>query len=148
MSNKIRVPLAHENQPVNVPTMETSGAAALDLRALERTSVAIGSHALIKTGLKMAIPKGFVGMICSRSGLALKNGVFVLNAPGVIDSDYRGEIGVVLANFGTERFFIEPGDRIAQMMFVPYVEPEFVISSELDETDRGQGGFGSTGVSA
>jgi dUTP pyrophosphatase len=130
----------------NIPFAATRGAAAVDLCTDHDETIAPGEWKLIKTGLKMAIPDGHVGLICSRSGLSLKKGLIVLNAPGVIDSDYRGEIGVILANFGKEDQVVQAGERVAQIMFQPFVLPEFVEVDELPSTERGEGGFGSTGI--
>jgi dUTP pyrophosphatase len=143
-----------------IPTLGTQGAAAFDLHALlhDGQSMIIhpGGRSLVKTGIALQIPFGMVGMICSRSGLANKSGVFVLNAPGLIDSDYRGEIGVILFNASDSPFTVMRGDRIAQIMFVKVktfeggkkspVRDLFEVVDNLDETDRGSGGFGSTGV--
>lgn len=128
------------------PKMATKGSAGVDLAATERLILNPGSYKLINTKLSMAIPEGYVGLICSRSGLACKRGIFVLNAPGIIDSDYRGEIGVILANFGSETLVIEPGDRIAQMVFVKYESISFLQVDSLDETERGDGGYGHSGI--
>ena len=129
-----------------LPAPATPRSAGLDLKATEYAVIPAGGRALIKTGIKLAIPDGFVGLICPRSGLALKHGVTVLNAPGVLDADYRGEVGVILANFGERPFFVEPGDRIAQLLIQPVVRAELVPVEKLSESERGQGGFGSTGV--
>ncbi len=125
----------------------TSGAAGFDLPAAYERSheLPAGSWTVVPTGLSMQIPRGFEGQIRSRSGLAGHKGIFVLNAPGTIDADFRGEIGIVLANFSTESFFIEPSMRIAQMVIAPVARAEFVEVSELNATQRGSGGFGSTG---
>lgn len=132
------------------PSLGTPGAAAYDLTANDSAILVAGQTACIGTGLSVAIPKGMAGLVCSRSGLALKHGVFVLNAPGVIDSDYRGEIGVILhkAAGSVGAFTINAGDRIAQLMFVRCEEVNFapVDFQELGNTERGTGGFGSTGV--
>ena len=136
------------------PTLGTTGAAAFDLYASESENIRAGKWALVKTGIAMAIPMGMVGMVCSRSGLALKEGIFVLNAPGIIDSDYRGDIGVILYNANDEDFYVGRGDRIAQIMFTPAVTrnavgaPVLTQVETLDDTQRGTGGFGSTGVSS
>lgn len=139
------------SDPKFVPTQGSPDAAAYDLRADlsgEGSSTLLilpGQTRLVKAGIKIAIPSGHVGLVCSRSGLALKHGVFVLNAPGVIDADYRSEVGVILHNSGTSNFKIEHGDRIAQLMFLKTATASFVSVSELDSTVRGEGGFGSTG---
>lgn len=105
-----------------------------------------GAFALISTGLLVAVPRGYEMQVRSRSGLAAKNGVFALNSPGTIDSDYRGEVKVILANFSKEPLTIERGMRIAQLVVAAHANVEWVISESLDDTERGNGGFGSTGV--
>jgi dUTP pyrophosphatase len=105
-----------------------------------------GNRALVKTGLAIALPDGFEAQVRPRSGLALKNGVTVLNTPGTIDADYRGEIGVILVNFGEENFRISRGMRIAQMVIAKYTRAIFEEVGDLSETTRGEGGFGSTGI--
>jgi len=126
-------------------TYATAGAAAADMYALDNAVVMNGGVSLIKTGIAVQIPDGFVGLVCSRSGLALKNGVAVKNSPGVVDSDYRGDVGVLLENTGSTAFFVKAGDRIAQFMVVPVPSVAFKEAEELSETTRGEGGFGSTG---
>jgi dUTP pyrophosphatase len=129
----------------NVPKYATRGDAGADLTASGYTMVPAGSRALVKTGIKIAIPEGYVGLVHPRSGLALKHGITVLNAPGTIDSGYRGEVGVILYNSGAEHFEIKAGDRIAQLVIQKVETAEFEIVDALIDTDRGEGGFGSTG---
>lgn len=129
----------------SLPRYQTEGSAGMDLPAAVVTTIAPGGLGLVPTGLVFEIPPGFEGQIRPRSGLALKHGVTVLNAPGTIDSDYRGEVAVILANFGAEHFTIERGDRIAQIVFAPVARAELVEAKETSETGRGSGGFGSTG---
>lgn len=105
-----------------------------------------GGRALIPTGLKMSLPIGYEAQVRPRSGLALKHGITVLNSPGTIDADYRGDIGIILINHSDRPFKVEQGDRIAQLVIAKYEQVEFVVVDDLDETDRGAGGFGSTGV--
>lgn len=105
-----------------------------------------GGRALIPTGIQMALPVGYEAQIRPRSGLALKNGISIVNSPGTIDSDYRGDIGIILINHGFEPFMVEQGDRIAQMVITKHVQAEFVEVEELSDTDRGDGGFGHTGT--
>jgi dUTP pyrophosphatase len=126
----------------------TETAAGYDLRATEAGVLKPGDRALIKTGIKGALPSGKALLVLSRSGLALKAGVFVLNAPGLVDPDYRGEVGVILFNAGGMDYEVNVGDKIAQALFVDYHDPEQVLVAEeaLDQTARGEGGFGSTGV--
>ncbi|RYE31623.1 MAG: dUTP diphosphatase [Hyphomicrobiales bacterium] len=131
-----------------LPAYETAGAAGLDLRAAisENLSLAPGERALVPTGLAMQLPEGFEGQVRPRSGLAVKHGVTVLNAPGTVDSDYRGEVKVPLINLGQQPFAIARGDRIAQMVIAPVTRAVLAEVAELDATTRGAGGFGSTGV--
>ena len=117
----------------------------MDLRASEAAVIKAGKRGIVGTGIYIELPEGCEAQVRPRSGLALKHGVSVLNAPGTIDSDYRGEIRVILINLGEEDFAIEPGDRIAQMVFAPVVKAELEIVSELGCTERAEGGFGSTG---
>lgn len=133
--------------PGMIPEYKTKGAAGADLCAwIERpVSLEVGKSMIVPTGLYVEIPEGFEIQIRPRSGLAAKNGITVLNTPGTIDCDYRGEIGVILINHGTQPFNIAKGDRIAQMVVAPVVRAEFVAADELDVTERGAGGFGSTG---
>ena len=133
------------NNPL--PAYETSASAGLDIRAnIEETNILQpGERKLIKTGLFLEIPKGFEAQVRPRSGLALKNGITVLNSPGTIDADYRGEIGVILINHGKENFEINNGDRIAQLVFAKVEQAVWNITESLSETERGEGGFGSTG---
>lgn len=136
---------------VPLPTYETAGAAGADLRAnfpdrADRT-LAPGARMLVPTGLRLEIPVGYEIQIRPRSGLALKHGITLPNTPGTIDSDYRGPLGVILLNAGTEAFAVRHGDRIAQMVLAPVVQADFVQVAALTETDRGDGGFGSTGQS-
>lgn len=132
-----------------LPAYETITAAGMDLRAFlqEKTVLAPMERKLIKTGLFIEIPGGYEAQVRPRSGLALKNGITVLNAPGTIDADYRGEIGVILINLSTDTFEIQNGERIAQLVFAKVEQAEWEVSTVLSETDRGAGGFGSTGKS-
>ena len=136
----------NSNNPL--PTHATIDAAGLDLRAYLSSPVTLapGERRLIPTGLVMEIPQGYEGQVRPRSGLALKYGITVLNAPGTIDADYRNDVGVILINLGTEPFTIYNGDRIAQLVVTKYEHVEFELSSELSETERGAQGLGSTGV--
>ena len=127
------------------PERATEGSAGFDLFSAHTYVIPKGGRELVKTGVAVEIPRGHVGFICSRSGIALKNGVFVLNAPGVIDRDYRGELGVILANMGTEPFYVKPGDRIAQLVICSATTEILNVVESLDTTARGAGGFGSTG---
>lgn len=129
-----------------VPEYETVGSAGMDVRAAKAMTLAAGARAIVPTGFAMAIPEGYEVQVRPRSGLAIKKGISVPNAPGTIDSDYRGELGVILINHSAEEFSIERGDRIAQIVVAPVQRAKMVLVDELDETVRGEGGFGSTGV--
>lgn len=132
-----------------VPEYKTAGAAGADLCAYlpsQNVTLPPGKSALISTGLFFEIPEGYEVQIRPRSGLAAKNGVTVLNTPGTIDSDYRGELKVILINLGEKDFIINNGDRIAQMVVAPVTTADFTFAENLSETDRGSGGMGSTGV--
>lgn len=131
---------------VGVPSYAHEGDAGMDLRANEDVWLHPMEIRLVKTGLSMAIPEGFVGDVRPRSGLALKHGITVLNTPGTIDSHYRGEVGVILINLGKKPFAIAKGDRIAQLVVSAVARCDVEVVESLDETDRGEGGFGSTGV--
>ena len=120
--------------------------AGMDVRSVEDLVIAPGGRALVRTGLVMLLPPMYEAQVRPRSGLALKSGVTVLNTPGTIDSGYRGEVGVILANFGDADFQVKKGDKVAQIVIAPVTQPEIVETDEVDETDRGAGGFGSTGV--
>lgn len=135
---KIEVPL---------PAYQTAGAAGLDLSAAVPDPVVIppGERRFVPTGLAVAIPDGFEGQVRPRSGLALKHGIGIVNSPGTIDSDYRGEIGIVLVNHGNEPFTVTRGSRIAQLVICPVARVDVVAVDTLDTTDRGGGGYGSTG---
>ena len=119
--------------------------AGMDVRSVADLVIPAGGHALVPTGLVAIIPPMYEIQVRPRSGLALKHGVTVLNTPGTIDSGYRGEIGVILANFGDKEFSVSKGDKVAQLVFAPVVQPEIEETDTIDETDRGAGGFGSTG---
>ena len=128
-----------------MPTYATSQSAGMDLRANLEEPVVLHRR-LIPTGLHIALPEGYEAQVRPRSGLALKHGLTVLNAPGTIDADYRGEIGVVLINLSQEDFTINDGERIAQLVVARYEQVEFSLVETLDETERGEGGYGHTGV--
>jgi dUTP pyrophosphatase len=128
-----------------LPAYATAGAAGMDVVAAEAVTLAPGGRHAVATGLALAIPPGFEVQVRPRSGLALKHGVTVPNTPGTIDSDYRGELKVILINHGAAPFEVRRGDRIAQLVLAPVVQAAWLEVSELDETARGAGGFGSTG---
>ena len=131
-----------------IPKYATNGSAAVDLCAMIDSPITLapGERARIPTGIALSIPDGYVGIIAARSGLACKKGICLSNGIGVIDSDYRGEISVGLFNSSKDEFTVERGERIAQLMFVPVESAVFVSTDSLDETERGEGGFGSTGT--
>ena len=141
------LPLPHLGD-VALPELATEEAAGADLRACitDPVTLAPGERQLIRTGFAMALPPGWEAQVRPRSGLALRHGVTVLNSPGTVDSDYRGEVGVVLINHGSEPFTVTRGDRIAQMVISELPSVRFEIVTELDTTARGGGGYGSTGV--
>tara|TARA_X000001036_G_scaffold25576_1_gene21321 strand:+ start:857 stop:1291 length:435 start_codon:yes stop_codon:yes gene_type:complete len=134
------------SKEVSLPKYETSGSSGMDLASNMNTNIDPGKIAIIPTGLSLSIPKGFEVQIRPRSGLAAKQKVTVLNTPGTIDADYRGEIKVILINLGHDIFRIEKGLRIAQMVVCPIIQAQLKEVNELNETERGKGGFGSTGV--
>ena len=129
-----------------LPSYAHPSDAGMDVRSVEDLTIAPGKRALVHTGLVMLLPPMYEAQVRPRSGLALKSGITVLNTPGTIDSGYRGEVGVILANFGEADFHVKKGDKIAQIVIAPVTQPEIVETTEVDETDRGSGGFGSTGV--
>ncbi|MBL4749585.1 MAG: dUTP diphosphatase [Amylibacter sp.] len=144
--------VAGSDPEIALPAYETIGAAGMDLRANFKADLRtkgvvlrIAERALIPTGVAIALPTGFEAQIRPRSGLALKKGVSLVNSPGTIDSDYRGEIGIIIINHGAEPFKINHGDRIAQVVFAPVTRATFNEVDDLDETTRGAGGYGSTG---
>ncbi len=150
MPDKVKVALTPMEHAVglNLPTYATEQSAGMDLTAALEEAIEIdkGERMLIPTGLAIALPEGYEAQIRPRSGLALKHGVTVLNAPGTIDADYRGEIGVILANLGNEPFTVERGMRIAQMVIAQHAQVSWEVVESLEETERGAGGFGSTGT--
>lgn len=145
MAVPIEVKRLPHGQGLDLPAYATSGAAGMDVVSAEDVTLAPGARHAVATGLAMAIPQGFEIQVRPRSGLALKHGISLPNTPGTIDSDYRGELKVIMINHGAESFAIHRGDRIAQLVLAPVVEGSWHEVSELDDTDRGQGGLGSTG---
>lgn len=131
-----------------LPNYETIASAGMDLRANLTKPITLNplERAIVKTGLFIELPIGYEAQVRPRSGLAAKNGITVLNSPGTIDADYRGEIGVILVNLSNEVFVIENGERIAQLIIAQHERAEWIETQELSETSRGEGGFGSTGV--
>jgi len=146
----IRVQRLPHSEGLPLPRYETDGAAGMDLIAAlpegEPLTLTFGERAMVPTGLAIALPQGYEAQVRPRSGLAAKNGVTVLNSPGTVDCDYRGEVKVILINLGQESFTIERGTRIAQMVIAPVTQAELHEVEALDATARGEGGFGSTGM--
>lgn len=130
----------------NRPQYQTENSAGCDLAASEDVDIPAGEWRLVGTGLFLEIPDGFMGMVCPRSGLAAKHGLTVLNAPGIIDADYRGEVKVILINLSKQDYSVKIGDRIAQLIFSPAFQGKLKQTDQLGDTTRGAGGFGSTGV--
>ena len=145
----LRIQRLPHSEGLALPAYETTGSAGMDLRAAVPAdaplTLAPGARALVPTGLKIALEHGWEAQVRPRSGLALKHGVTCLNSPGTIDSDYRGEVGVILINHGAEPFVIQRGERIAQMVIAAHAQAVIAEVESLDETTRGEGGFGSTG---
>lgn len=150
MSVQVKLRRLPHAQGLELPAYQSAGAAGLDLMAAipahARLVIEPGARELVPIGLTMELPQGYEAQVRPRSGLALKSGVTVLNSPGTIDSDYRGEIGVILINHGAEPFEITRGARIAQMVIAPVIQAQLIEVSEISETSRGASGFGSTGV--
>ena len=142
----VRITRLGHGDGLPLPAYETSGAAGMDLRAAAEIVLQSGTRYLMPTGFAIALPPGFEAQVRPRSGLAVKHGVTVLNAPGTIDSDYRGEIKVPLINHGERDFIIARGDRIAQMVIAAVVHAQWIEVEALDDTRRGAGGFGSSGT--
>ena len=142
----IRVKRLDDGAGLPMPAYATSGAAGMDICAAESLTLRAGKRHAVATGFAFAIPDGYEVQVRPRSGLALKHGITCLNTPGTIDSDYRGEVKVILANLGDEDFVINTGDRIAQIVVAPVTQGVMVEVEALDDTERGTGGFGSTGV--
>ncbi|PIO00278.1 dUTP diphosphatase [archaeon CG10_big_fil_rev_8_21_14_0_10_43_11] len=135
-----------EDKTLPLPQYQTSGSSGFDLHSAEEITIKPGEFRGVCTGMRFAIPHGFEGQVRPRSGLALKKGISVVNTPGTLDSDYRGLLYVILINHGKDNFFIKKGDRIAQMVINKVEFPRLVDAKSLDTTERGEGGFGSTGT--
>ena len=148
MTIKVKVNKLKNARKLSLPKYETVGSAGMDLCAAINKAIVIkkGKYKLVGSGLQIALPKSFEAQIRPRSGLAIKNGITVLNSPGTIDSDYRGEIGVILINHGEKDFIVKPGMRIAQMIISKVIKISLKKEKNLKKTVRGSGGFGSTGV--
>lgn len=144
---KMQIKIINKSQH-DLPNYETIASAGMDLRANLSKSITLKSleRTIVKTGLFIELPIGYEAQVRPRSGLAAKKGVTVLNSPGTVDADYRGEIGVILVNLSNEDFVIENGERIAQLIIAKHERAEWIVVEELSETSRGEGGFGSTGV--
>lgn len=143
----MQLPIKPLYPDVTLPTYATDGAAGMDLRAYLPAPITLkpNERVLIPTGFAIALPAGTVGLLCARSSLGVRHGITLPNTVGVIDADYRGEIQVALVNWGEADYDIAPGDRIAQLLVVPYLKLDLVPTNQLPETSRGSGGFGSTG---
>ena len=143
----VKILISRDDKAKNfdLPEYATQGSSGVDLRSSEDYIIKPFERALVATGIKLAIPAGYEVQVRPRSGLALKHGIIIPNAPGTIDSDYRGEVKVILMNLGREDFIIKAGDRIAQMILAPVAKISWEECAELEETARGSGGFGSTG---
>jgi dUTP pyrophosphatase len=139
------VKILPHGEGLDLPAYATEGAAGMDVVSAEDVTIAPGARHAVATGLSVAIPAGFEIQVRPRSGLALKHGISVPNAPGTVDSDYRGELKVILVNLGSEPFAIVRGDRVAQLVLAPVTRASWLQVDELEETVRGEGGFGSTG---
>lgn len=148
MQPVLQVKVLPHGEGLTLPAYQTPGSAGMDLRAAVDAPLTLGSleRMAVPTGLAIAVPQGFEAQIRPRSGLALRKGLSMPNSPGTIDSDYRGELKVLVVNLGREPIVIERGMRIAQMVICPVAQAEVTVVTELDETERGHGGFGSTGV--
>ena len=154
MTNKVDLKikkLENFDNDLALPSYETLGAAGADIRASigkgEEMVLKPGERILVPTGISMEIPLGYEVQVRPRSGLSFKTGLMVVNSPGTIDSDYRGEVKVILGNWGNKEEVVKHGDRVAQILLAPVVQANFIVTEELSDTKRGAGGFGSTGVS-
>ncbi|WP_232491502.1 dUTP diphosphatase [Novosphingobium kaempferiae] len=141
----VMVKILPHGQGLDLPAYATEGAAGMDVVSAEDVTIAPGGRHAVATGLSVAIPAGYEIQVRPRSGLALKHGISVPNSPGTVDSDYRGEVKIILINHGAEGFDIRRGDRVAQLVLAPVTRASWVAVEELDDTARGEGGFGSTG---
>ncbi len=144
----MKIPVQPSDAMYHEPRFAHAGDAGADLTAASGTVIPAGGRALVGTGFAVAIPAGHAGLVMPRSGLAIREGVTVVNAPGLIDSGYRGEVKVALINHGSDDFVVQRGDRIAQLVVIAVPDVEFSLVDDLSESARGAGGFGSTGVSA
>ncbi|MFC1884841.1 dUTP diphosphatase [Thermodesulfobacteriota bacterium] len=147
-SIKLKVRRLPNNNDLPLPTYESEGSSGMDIRACVEQPIKVnpGEIKLVPTGLAVSIPPGYEAQVRPRSGLAIKNGIGMVNSPGTIDSDYRGELGIILINWGTDPVIINRGDRIAQLILSKVYRAELMEVERLDDTSRGRGGFGHTGV--
>lgn len=143
---RVKTVLKTDTPGIQMPSYKTDGASGMDIAADEHTVIMPGKRTAVRTGLFLEIPPGFEAQVRPRSGLALNKGITVLNSPGTIDSDYRGEVMVILINLGDEPFSVSPGDRIAQLVFAETAKAALVRENTVSVTARGSGGFGSTGI--
>ena len=146
MDVTVRIKRDETARDLPLPSYATPGAAGLDIRAAEDVDIEPGDRAAVGTGMRLEIPEGFEGQVRPRSGIALKHGVTLLNSPGTVDSDYRGEVRVIMINLGNEKFSVRRGDRIGQIVFAPCARAKIEETGELSGTSRSSGGFGSTGI--
>lgn len=144
----VKIPAIVSRDSAALPKKAYLGDGAADIHAAEEATISPGGRALVSGGFKIALPQGYAALVLPRSGLALKNGITVLNAPGLVDAGYRGEVGVVLQNHGAEPFTVAVGDRIAQLMVVPVIDWTLAKTTSLPGSERGEGGFGSSGVAS
>lgn len=148
MINEVCIPLQILDKSIDVPKYAYSGDAGMDLRSTLNVELDPFERILIPCGFAMSLPEGYAGLVVPRSGLAIKHGISVLNAPGLIDNNYRGEVGVILVNFDpSQKFIVNKGDRIAQLVIVRVDAVSYCLTDNLSTTDRGEGGFGSSGRS-
>ncbi len=145
-SERVEIPAHRHDASLSLPACARPGDAGLDLRAAQSVTLKPGERSVVPTGLRLAIPEGHAGLVLPRSGLALKHGITVLNAPGLVDAGYRGEIQVLLINHGAEPVTLERGERIAQLVIQPVAQARLVDTERLPDSSRGEGGFGSTGT--
>jgi dUTP pyrophosphatase len=143
IADELQVKLLHPD--ARPPERTRPGDAGYDLRCIEPFALEPGERRLVPTGVAIALPPGTAGLVVPRSGLAIKHGISVVNGPGLVDPNYRGELRVILVNLGAERFEAQAGDRIAQLLIVPFVAPDLQLVDELPESERGANGFGSSG---
>ena len=141
----MKIPVQRLDSELPLPQPAHQGDAGVDLRATETVTLEPGERRLIPTGIALAVPEGHVGMVTPRSGLAIRHGISMVNAPGIVDSGYRGELQVIVINHGAEAVTLERGERIAQLVIVPFVTPVFEPVDVLPDSERGTGGFGSSG---